>query len=219
MANYDVVFPNVIAQEGGYGNIASDSGNYCDGNLVGTKYGISAVAYKGYYGKCPSVSDMKNLTLEQAKAIWKWGFWDKINGDSIDSNGIAELIFHSVGGGATGFLHTRQAINKTAGKSVVTESNKSPLTQKEVALINSFDSKVFFKNLYDIRYNFFQNNSKSSIFGAGWINALNKTYNNFLSAYKSGLDVVKKNKGTAAVIVIAGAMIIYYLYLVKNNKI
>lgn len=72
MANfYTDSLPTILKDEGGYQNLSYDSANYCDGKLIGTKYGISAIGYKGYYGVCPTVEQMKNLTTDQAAAIFK----------------------------------------------------------------------------------------------------------------------------------------------------
>ena len=67
-------FDDVIGREGVYDDDPDDTGNwtggkYHVGELKGTKYGISAAAY-------PEL-DIKNLTLEQAKAIYWQDYWVK----------------------------------------------------------------------------------------------------------------------------------------------
>lgn len=62
----------VLAHEGGYSNDSRDAGNWTGGRvsvgvLKGTKYGISAASY-------PNL-DIKNLTVQQAKDIYKAGYW------------------------------------------------------------------------------------------------------------------------------------------------
>jgi len=68
MSDFDKAFELVIAAEGGYSNDARDSGGQ-------TKWGISKAAY-------PNL-DIYNLTLEQAKAIYKTDYWDKVKGDEM----------------------------------------------------------------------------------------------------------------------------------------
>ena len=68
MSDFDKAFELVIAQEGGYSNDSRDSGGQ-------TKWGISKTAY-------PDV-DIYNLTLEQAKAIYKRDYWDAVKGDEL----------------------------------------------------------------------------------------------------------------------------------------
>jgi len=78
MADFEVAILKVIKHEGGYVNDPKDSGGE-------TKYGISKRAY-------PNL-DIKNLTLQNAKAIYKKDYWDRIKGDLIKSQEIAESIF------------------------------------------------------------------------------------------------------------------------------
>lgn len=73
--NFDKAFDRLISHEGGYTDDPKDPGNWTGGKvnvgqLKGTKYGIAANTY-GHL-------DIKNLTLEQAKAIYQEDFWDII---------------------------------------------------------------------------------------------------------------------------------------------
>ena len=72
--NFDEAFERVIGHEGKYQAEPMDRGNWTTGTvgegvLKGTKWGISAMSY-------PDL-DIKNLTIEQAKAIYKRDFWDR----------------------------------------------------------------------------------------------------------------------------------------------
>lgn len=78
MANFEKAIIKVLENEGGYVNDPNDRGGE-------TKYGISKRAY-------PNL-DIKNLTIEEAKAIYKKDYWNKIQGDSIKSQQIAYEIF------------------------------------------------------------------------------------------------------------------------------
>lgn len=55
--------------EKGYQAMKEDRGNYVDGKLIGTKFGISAPVLKRYLGRTPTVRDMKELKLESALDI------------------------------------------------------------------------------------------------------------------------------------------------------
>ena len=54
MAEFIPIHNFVIKEEGGYQDMPSDTGNYVDGVLVGTNYGISAPVLKSYLGRTPS---------------------------------------------------------------------------------------------------------------------------------------------------------------------
>lgn len=80
---FDEIVTKVIQREGGatITNDPDDAGGT-------TKYGISQKAY-------PNI-DIANLTLEEAKAIYKRDYWDKIKGDEIADCAVAECFFDAV---------------------------------------------------------------------------------------------------------------------------
>jgi len=66
--NFDRAFQLVIGAEGGYVNDPSDAGGE-------TKYGISKRAYPD--------TDIKSLTLDDAKEIYKQDYWNAVQGDDL----------------------------------------------------------------------------------------------------------------------------------------
>jgi lysozyme family protein len=78
MANFDNLIDKILKNEGGYVNDPKDSG-------AETNFGISKTSY-------PHL-DIKNITVSQAKDIYKKDYWDKIKGDQIVSQDIAFEIF------------------------------------------------------------------------------------------------------------------------------
>lgn len=78
--NFDRSFELTIGHEGGFQNDSRDRGNWTTGKIgkgqnKGTKYGITAMSY-------PTL-DIKNLTLDDARAIYKRDFWDKVKADDL----------------------------------------------------------------------------------------------------------------------------------------
>lgn len=72
---FDDAFQRLIGHEGNYSDDPRDPGNWTSGQvrvgeLKGTKYGIASHSY-GYL-------DIKNLTLDEAKEIYRRDFWDVI---------------------------------------------------------------------------------------------------------------------------------------------
>ena len=78
MAKFENAIDEILMNEGGYVNDPSDRGGE-------TKFGISKRAY-------PNV-DIKNLTTDEAKVIYKRDYWDKIKGDDITDDLVALEIF------------------------------------------------------------------------------------------------------------------------------
>ena len=78
-------FNHAVQVEGGYTFDPNDKGNYTpDGELKGTKYGISARAY-------PEV-DIAGLTIQKAQAIYRRDYWDANNLDKYPPQ-LAFLMF------------------------------------------------------------------------------------------------------------------------------
>jgi lysozyme family protein len=78
ITNFDKAFAIVVNAEGGLSLNPKDPGNWTSGKvgvgeLKGTKYGVAAASY-------PKL-DIKNLTIDDAKAIYKSNYWDKVSGD------------------------------------------------------------------------------------------------------------------------------------------
>jgi lysozyme family protein len=77
---FDDAFEKLIGHEGGFTESPKDPGNWTGGKVgvgicKGTKFGISAKSY-------PDL-DIKNLTLEQAKSIYRRDFWEKCWTDKL----------------------------------------------------------------------------------------------------------------------------------------
>ena len=78
--DFDKAFERVVGLEGWFDNDSRDRGNWTSGvigqvQLKGTKYGIAAHAY-------PNL-DIKNLTLDQAKEIYRRDYWGRCHNDDL----------------------------------------------------------------------------------------------------------------------------------------
>ena len=82
MAVFEHAVAKTLAHEGGakFTDDPADRGG-------ATKFGISQRAY-------PEI-DIRNLTEAQAREIYKRDYWDRIRGDDIESQAMAESIFDS----------------------------------------------------------------------------------------------------------------------------
>lgn len=87
--SFDTCFAKLIGFEGGYQCDKMDRGNWTggvigQGELKGTKFGISAASY-------PEL-DIPNLTLEKAKEIYLLDYWNRCGCDLV-SDAVAYCIF------------------------------------------------------------------------------------------------------------------------------
>lgn len=83
--NYDFCIKEVLKSEGGYTNDPNDKGGP-------TNFGITIADVKLYVKKDATASDVKALTLEQAKEIYRTKYWAKVNGDALPS-GVDYTVF------------------------------------------------------------------------------------------------------------------------------
>jgi lysozyme family protein len=83
--NYDFCITEVLKSEGGYTNDPSDSGG-------ATNYGITIADYKKYINKNGTPDDVRNMTVDQAKIIYKNRYWNALACDDLPS-GVDYTVF------------------------------------------------------------------------------------------------------------------------------
>ena len=110
---FEEIIEQVLEHEGGYVNDPKDLGGE-------TKYGIT----KRFY---PDV-DIKNLTVEQAKEIYKKDYWDKNKVESLPQN-LWHIYFDmcvNMGKRTAVKVLQRAAVNK--GKDIEVDGGLGPMT-------------------------------------------------------------------------------------------
>lgn len=155
MADFEKAIVKTLAHEGGakFTEDPNDRGG-------ATKYGISQRSY-------PNL-DIKNLTEKEARAIYKRDFWDRIRGDEIESQVIAENLFDTCVnmGVRTGSRLAQIALNITPADGIIGSAS--------LEHINAASEAEFISN-YTIakiaRYAHICNKDKTqSRYLLGWIN-------------------------------------------------
>lgn len=96
--NWERAAEEILGHEGGLSLDRNDPGNWTgrrvgNGTLKGTKYGISAASYPW--------EDIKNLTLERARALYRRDYWSEVSGDALPS-GIDLVVFDLAVNGGVG---------------------------------------------------------------------------------------------------------------------
>ena len=113
MKDFNEIIEKVLEHEGGYVNDPKDLGGE-------TKYGIT----KRFY---PDI-DIKNLTIEQAKDIYKSDYWDKNKVESLPQN-LWHIYFDmcvNMGKRTAVKVLQRAAVNK--GKNIEVDGGLGPMT-------------------------------------------------------------------------------------------
>ena len=163
MANFILAHKKVHKAEGGYSNNPNDTGNYVDGYLVGTNFGISAPVLKQFLGRRPSVEDMKGLSPKVALLIYKNEYWNKIQGDYIKNQSVAHLVYD-------GAVNQGYSFIKSAIKQAVLEQGEE-YEGINANQINKLNQRDFFLSIFINRKERYSTGKKE--FRTGWINRLN----------------------------------------------
>lgn len=106
--DFNKAIDRVLLSEGGYSDDQNDPGNWTGGKigvgeLRGTKYGIAANTY-------PEL-DIKNLSIDDCKALYKRDFWDVIEGDNLpDAIAYAAIDFAINSGCQTAIRYLQKAL-------------------------------------------------------------------------------------------------------------
>ena len=104
---FEQAFERLIGHEAGYTNLRSDPGNWTGGvvgkgQLKGTKYGIAANTY-------PHI-DIKNLTLAEAKEIYRRDWWEKLGAEQLHSAIVFQLWDFAVNAGKSRAIKELQQV-------------------------------------------------------------------------------------------------------------
>ena len=156
--NFTQIIDNSLKNEGEYVNNPSDKG-------AETKFGISKRSY-------PELN-IKNLTLEQAKAIYKRDFWDNQPYKNIENISIAGRVFdmsNNMGTRQAAILLQR-ALRACGNKDIIDDGIIGPATLnaanitsiKLLTVALKSESAGFYRGLV-------ASNPKQIVFLKGWLN-------------------------------------------------
>lgn len=168
----------------GYQNLYNDKGNWTGCNLglglqSGTQMSLSACWLTGELGHQVTAQEMLNMTRAQAEAYYKSGFWDKVQGDSINSQILAEFLGDMrSSAGYNGVKEFQKALNSLGynialdgriGNQALTAINNAVSTGKEGALYNAFRNNM-------IAYYRRIGTGSNAQFLNGWLRSLDEDY-------------------------------------------
>ena len=162
MADIEKIIPIILKHEGGYVNHPLDGGN-C------TNKGVTLATYRYHFGKSKTCNDLKKITNEQWKYIFKNGYWDKIGGDLINNQSIANFLvdwFYNSGVYAIKFTQR-----------ILGVKDDGIVGNKTIAAINSYKTqKNLFERLWSRRKKQYEDivnkNPSQQVFYNGWMRRL-----------------------------------------------
>ncbi len=157
MTFFDKSMTRLLPIEGGYSDDQNDPGNWTGGHvgagrLLGTKYGIAANTYPN--------EDIKNLTWERAKELYKRDYWDRVRGDDLPG----AVAYSGLDGAInSGVLKSVMWLQQAAG--VADDGKWGPITAAAVAAADPNDLVLRYNGF---RLRFMTNLNAWDRYGKGW---------------------------------------------------
>lgn len=149
----------VLRHEGGYVNNPKDPGGE-------TKYGISKRAYPG--------EDIKNLSIDRAKAIYYNDYWLKNHLEKIADKEVAAALLDTVVNHGKGPMLAQKAAQDIG----VPLSVDGKLGPQSIASINSLPAKQYLASLYNVRKDYYYDlvlrDPEKAVFLKGWLARIDK---------------------------------------------
>lgn len=136
VAQFEQTIGYTLENEGGFVDNRFDSGR-------ATNMGITEATLSAYLGRQATVEDVRNMSLETAKAIYVMHYWHPLNLDAVASQPIATAIFDM--GVNFGPLLAAEMAQEAVGVTVDGDIGPQSLTA-----LNTADAKVFMRNFVAI---------------------------------------------------------------------
>jgi len=157
-SKFDVCHAITAKWEGGWSDHARDPGGK-------TMYGITQATLSAYYGRPASVSEIRGLTKDTAKAIYRSEYWDKIAGDVLPPGVDLCVYDFGVNSGPSRAVKSLQAALGVKSDGWVGEIT--------MAAVRKANPRKLVGKLCDRRMAFLEKLDTFDDFGKGWTNRVN----------------------------------------------
>jgi len=152
MASFDAFFPTLLKHEGGFVNDPVDPGGATN---KGITMGTFQSCAQQYLGIEPTLENLKALTDAQAAKIYKPLYWDKVRGDDIALQELANIVFDfqvNAGGKASKLL--QEVLNELGAKPPLTvDGDMGPGT---MTALKGVDQKAVYQRYKQGRVDYYQ---------------------------------------------------------------
>lgn len=152
-ACYDESLRRLLIHEGGYSNHPSDPGGP-------TKFGITISDYREYVKPGATAADVRAMTIEDAKAIYRAHYWDALRCDELPA-GLDYAVFDY--GVNSGIGRAKKVLQRVLG--VTADGVFGPET---IRAVTACAPKQTIVAICDERLRFLQRLSTWPVFGKGW---------------------------------------------------
>jgi len=153
-STYDACLPLLLAHEGGYSNHPSDPGGP-------TNFGITIFDYRKYVNPGASAADVRAMTVEEAKRIYRARYWNAQRCDELPA-GLDYAVFDY--GVNSGIGRSAKVLRRLLGL----PDRSATISDDVIAAARAVDPTTLVTKICDERLQFLRSLRTWPIFGAGW---------------------------------------------------
>ncbi len=164
-SNYNDCLQRLLKDEGGYSNNPNDSGGP-------TNYGITIADYRKYINKAGTASDVKNMTVDQAKSIYKSKYWDALDCDNLPSGVDYTCFDYGVNSGLGRPRKALQRFKSKQGADLINSINDERMTflrgigvGKNAGFLRGWTSRVARVRAYSLQLSSKKDNTTGPVAG------------------------------------------------------
>ena len=162
LSNWEKSFNLVIAHEGGFSDDIRDRGNKLrDGRPGSTMLGCTQANWEHYIGRKVTHDEMRRLTKEDVKPLYKNNYWDVVMGDVLCAGLDYAAFDFAINAGP---FASRKIIQKALG--ITADGIFGKQTLKAIKESNGADLIEKFSN---VKESYSRSLSDFSIYGKGWL--------------------------------------------------
>jgi len=153
-SSYEAALARVLAHEGGYTNNPADPGGP-------TNFGITIADYRRYVKPGATAADVRAMTADEAKAIYRARYWDALACDDLPA-GVDYAVFDygvNSGIGRSG---------KVLRRMLTLPDNTGVVDNAVIAAVAQADARALVAAICDERLRFLKSLKTWPVFGKGW---------------------------------------------------
>jgi len=160
IGNWEKSFEYLIDSEGGFAKLDGDSGGT-------TNHGVTQKVWEAWVGHSVTEDEMKALTVDDVKPVYKKEFWDAVRADDLPS-GIDYLCFDFAVNSGT----NRAIVILQQSIDVVVDGHLGPITLNKTNKLYQEDAQKLIETYSDNKETFYQSLKTFPLFGKGWLNRI-----------------------------------------------
>lgn len=170
MASFENAIDHTLRWEGGFVNHPNDPGGATNRGITWNVFQKYAMPLLNIF---PTLEALKNLTVAQAKVIYKKVFWDGIDADHIVSQDVANIYFDGFVNMGKNAIRLMQEVLRSMGYAITVDGIAGP---KTLAAINAANPIALYNRYRHDRVEYYielaAEKPSLSVFLKGWLNRI-----------------------------------------------